>query len=197
MEKIKTLAEYQQLASRTCPDLGTPELNYLHMNMGIITEIAEAIDPIKKFIAYTKPLDLVNIGEEIADAMWYIANKARLFLTEEENKYVWGTNTHFDMITKDFNNTEDVKINNISDVVATLHGVIPDGSIQKVSKQPFDCIGISDVVLLFKVAEYFKLDFWQILTNNINKLQVRYPDKFTNEAAINRNLDAERVELEK
>ena len=35
------------------------------------------------------------------------------------------------------------------------------------------------------------------MTNNISKLQVRYPEKYTNEAALNRDLAAERVELEK
>lgn len=197
MKKIETLSEYQQLASRTCPDLGTPELNILHMNMGIITEVAEAIDPIKKHIAYGKVLDLVNVGEEIADTMWYIANKARLFLDEANNAEVWGTNVHFDDVCKDFDAALNMKIENLMDVVGVLHGVIPDGTIISVNVHPINFIGIPDVVLLFKVAEYFKLDFWQILTNNINKLQVRYPEKFTNEAALNRDLEAERVELEK
>lgn len=197
MEKITTLAEYQQLASRTCPDLGTPQLNLLHMNMGIITEIAEAIDPIKKHIAYAKPLDLVNVGEEIADAMWYITNKARLFLPKEVNAQLWGKQESFNSISEDFDTQEEMKIKGFPDVVALLHGVIPNDHIDLVENNMLAFVGIPDVVLLFKIAEYFKLDFWQILTNNINKLKVRYPEKFTNEAAINRDLDAERTELEK
>jgi hypothetical protein len=34
------------------------------------------------------------------------------------------------------------------------------------------------------------------LYNNIEKLKVRYPEKFTEEAALNRNLDKERKTLE-
>ena len=40
------------------------------------------------------------------------------------------------------------------------------------------------------------LDEYQGLTNVINKLRTRYPDKFTNELAANRNLEAERKHLE-
>lgn len=197
MEKIKTLAEYQQLASRTCPDLGTPDLNYFHMNAGIITEIGEAIDPIKKHIAYGKPLDLVNVGEEIADAMWYIANRSRLFLTEEQNQYTWGTQQQFDLLSEDFDTEKELAPTSIIKAAGLLSSVKPEIDITQVSKRPIDCIGLPDVVILFKVSIYFGLDFWQILTNNINKLKIRYPDKFTNEAALNRDLDAERVELEK
>jgi len=39
--------------------------------------------------------------------------------------------------------------------------------------------------------------FEKILTTNIEKLRARYPEKFTEEAAINRNLKLEREVLEK
>lgn len=39
-------------------------------------------------------------------------------------------------------------------------------------------------------------DWDTVLTNNIDKLRARYPEKFTSEDAINRNLDAERTILE-
>ncbi len=41
------------------------------------------------------------------------------------------------------------------------------------------------------------IDWGQSLESVINKLKVRYPNKFTSHDAINRNLDKERVELEK
>ena len=40
-------------------------------------------------------------------------------------------------------------------------------------------------------------DFPTEMTRVINKLKVRFPDKFTEEAANNRNLEAERKTLEK
>jgi NTP pyrophosphatase (non-canonical NTP hydrolase) len=41
------------------------------------------------------------------------------------------------------------------------------------------------------------LNLEEIMETNIKKLAARYPDKFTQKAAINRNLDAERAILEK
>jgi len=195
MKKIETLAEYQQLASRTCPDLGSTEANMFHMNSGIVTEIGEAIDPIKKFIAYKKPIDTVNVGEEIADCCWYVANKARIFLSDKQNELIWGEMKMFAECMKDFESVEKIKINTIYDAANALHSVMPVGDLDKTDVNT--CVGIPDIVLLHKVADYFELDFWQLLTNNIAKLQVRYPEKFTEEAALNRNLEAERKELEK
>jgi NTP pyrophosphatase (non-canonical NTP hydrolase) len=40
-------------------------------------------------------------------------------------------------------------------------------------------------------------DLGEILETNINKLRVRYPEKFTQENALVRDLNAERKELEK
>jgi NTP pyrophosphatase (non-canonical NTP hydrolase) len=200
MKKIETLAEYQQLASRTCPDLGSEKLNLFHMNSGIVTEIGEAIDPIKKHIAYGKELDLVNVGEEIADACWYIANKARLFLNEKTNKELWSEEI-FKNCIKDFESQGDLEIKDLFDVTEVLHTISSQiATLVKLNQvETFierDSVGIDSMTLLFKVAEFLKLDFWQLLTNNIQKLQIRYPEKFSNESALNRNLEEERKVLE-
>ena len=41
------------------------------------------------------------------------------------------------------------------------------------------------------------IDFYAMIERNINKLRVRYPEKFTEDNANNRNLQAERKVLEK
>lgn len=46
------------------------------------------------------------------------------------------------------------------------------------------------------LVDELNIDYNQGLTNVINKLRVRYPEKFSNELAANRNLEAERVALE-
>jgi NTP pyrophosphatase (non-canonical NTP hydrolase) len=77
--KISSLNEYQELASRTCTDLGRKKLNNLHMKMGLITELAEAIDVYKKKIAYKKDIDYVNLQEElIGDTLFYAVNYCRI-----------------------------------------------------------------------------------------------------------------------
>ena len=115
------IKEYQLKAQRTLPTLESPIMDDMHMILGMQTEIAEIADTYKKHIAYGEELDLVNIKEELGDAMWYIAN------------------------------------------LCNLHG----------------------------------WDLCDLLDTNIKKLEARYPEKFTTEKALNRDLIKERKILEK
>lgn len=116
---------YKTESARTFADskepLGRDTVDILHCAIGASTEAGELLDAFKKHIYYKKPLDVVNVGEEIGDIMFYLSNLARLL----------------------------------------------------------------------------ELDIEKILQNNIDKLRKRYPDKFTTENALNRDLHAERKELEK
>lgn len=46
-------------------------IRLLHGGMGLATEGGELIDQLKKHIFYGKPLDIVNILEELGDSDWY------------------------------------------------------------------------------------------------------------------------------
>jgi NTP pyrophosphatase (non-canonical NTP hydrolase) len=65
---------YQFKATRTLAEIDGNILDDLHMIIGMQTEVAEIADVYKKHIAYKKPIDYVNIKEELGDALWYIAN---------------------------------------------------------------------------------------------------------------------------
>lgn len=112
--------KFQTEAKRTCAQLGDLSDN-IHMTLGMVTETAELADCFKKRLAYNKPVDWVNVKEELGDLMWYIAN------------------------------------------FCTMHGI----------------------------------DIEEIMETNIAKLKARYPDKFTEEKAIHRDLNKEREILEK
>lgn len=192
MSKIQTILEYQGLAARTCPDLPIENGNERHMNLGVITEGGEILDIFKKNLAYGKAIDVVNLGEELADMSWYIVNKCRF---------------QEDPLDSDFNEIK-VEVKDILDTQmfteqglpkelrteALIHGIIGAymGPTNNIFTPP-----VIQLAILANIAEWFELDFFQLLTNNINKLKVRYPEKFTEEAALNRNLAAERAELEK
>lgn len=45
----------------------------LHAAMGVATEAGELVDAFKKHIFYGKPLDKVNVVEEVGDLFWYLA----------------------------------------------------------------------------------------------------------------------------
>jgi NTP pyrophosphatase (non-canonical NTP hydrolase) len=50
---------------------GTDRL--LHAALGLQTESAEFSDQLKKHVFYGKPLDKINLKEELGDLLWYIA----------------------------------------------------------------------------------------------------------------------------
>ena len=78
-----TANEYQRLALRTektpafCQGDGErtdhQQSRLLHGAIGICTEAGELQDMIKKSLIYGKPMDVINIVEEIGDLYWYCA----------------------------------------------------------------------------------------------------------------------------
>lgn len=74
-----TFQEYLDLSSKTlseqfhiAPD-DTYKQKLLHAVIGLSTESNELLDTLKKHVYYGKPLDVVNIKEEIGDIFWYVA----------------------------------------------------------------------------------------------------------------------------
>lgn len=120
--------KYIQLAQRTEPNYlpvikrlhNEKILRLLHAAIGKCTEAGEFADQIKKHIFYGKPLDEINLVEEIGDGLWY-------------------------------------------DAIA--------------------CNALS-------------VEITKIMSLNIAKLRARFPDKFTSDKAIHRDLEKERGILE-
>lgn len=68
------LKQYADDAFKTVSETGTITLDNHHMLFGMVTEVAECVDAFKKDLAYNKPVDWINVQEEIGDLMWYISN---------------------------------------------------------------------------------------------------------------------------
>ena len=99
-------------------------VDLFHASIGMTTEVGELSDVVKKHLFYNKPIDWVNLAEEIGDIMWYVALAARV--------------------------------------------------VEKNTGKPLS----------------------RILDENINKLKKRYPDSFSYDKAVSRDLVGERKELE-
>lgn len=67
--------EHQRLAYVTAPKSYQPlthkQFELIHAILGLVTELGELADPIKKHVIYGKPLDETNILEEAGDMDWY------------------------------------------------------------------------------------------------------------------------------
>lgn len=46
---------------------------FMHAAMGLVTEAAELMDAVKKFMFYGKKLDRTNLLEEAGDCAWYLS----------------------------------------------------------------------------------------------------------------------------
>jgi len=198
MTKISSLEEYRLLAARTLPDLGGRNNNLLHMEAGIAGEfLGETVDILKKTFAYKKPLDKVHLGEELADTVWYCAGAETINkLPEMEMCF---DKMSLEAIERVKNQTithvkKSVELRKSTIETECLGFILANkGAVNSTNRGAILAI----VGICMGICEVLEIDFWQTLTNNISKLQVRYPEKFTNEAALNRDLVAERAELEK
>ena len=198
MTKISSLEEYRVLAARTLPDLGSIGNNLLHMEAGIAGEfLGETVDILKKTFAYKKPLDKVHLGEELADTVWYCVGAETINKLPE--MHICFDKEFLETIETIKNQT----ITYIKESVELRKSTIETECLGLIlaNKRAVNSTNRGGVLVIIGICmgicEVLEIDFWQALTNNISKLQVRYPEKFTEEAALNRDLAAERVELEK
>lgn len=68
---IRTESPAFPLNEQKYPEAETNRL--LHAAIGMVTEASEFIDAMKKHLFYRKPLDEVNLKEELGDVLWYVA----------------------------------------------------------------------------------------------------------------------------
>jgi hypothetical protein len=161
--------DYVLLANRTAKPLPYEQQRW-HARLGLITEVGELADAYKRHQIYGKPLDLVNVREEIGDLCWYIALE---FMTCELPKYNLDNNKNFAP------ESAQRILENLS------------RAITYTDKLPYDLI----IRNLQALCVLEGIDFKQCLGLNIAKLAERYGDKYSDEAALIRNLQAERVTL--
>jgi NTP pyrophosphatase (non-canonical NTP hydrolase) len=62
--------DYSQIQERTGGEFNARLIHYV---LGVGTEAGELQDAAKKALAYNKPLDKVNMVEEVGDVLWYLA----------------------------------------------------------------------------------------------------------------------------
>jgi len=70
-EVLKTESTDMEALKKRIQDEKTIRL--LHAALGLSTEAGEVLDVLKKHIYYGKPIDEVNLIEEVGDACWYLA----------------------------------------------------------------------------------------------------------------------------
>ena len=180
---------YKEAVKRTIKDLGSKALNDFHMVVGMHSEFNELYDAI-----WGKDANLVNLQEEIIDGCWYSTNYANLqnieineiFSFQDELYYdldeTWAGENYYEQLEYAYSKlTNLVKREHIYGKVISLEDKTE--AIIEIFKR------INDVCI------HFNLNVEEGMEKNINKLKVRYPEKFSNWDALNRNLEEEYKQL--
>jgi NTP pyrophosphatase (non-canonical NTP hydrolase) len=179
--------------------INIPEvLNLVHTRMGMVSEISELMKGITN-------KDKVNVGEELGDQLWYIANDLTIcnrmgFLDpgpyNEFSKYTFGKGIQATDggVGNTLNEWFNAIVYNSCELVDYSKKYLAYG-------KPMDQIEyIRSVGYLLgainNLAFSLKIDLDEYMEKIIQKLRKRYPNKFDADQAINRDTTAERVILD-
>lgn len=192
--------EYVSLAIRTeswhsyldKSNLLIPELNdrLVHSVIWMQTEVWEIFEALFINISDLDNVDKVNLLEEIWDIMWYLA--------------IWADNVWLDSL-EFWNYSNEYKFSSIDEYAYKLNEIciylLDSTKKSLLYRKEFDLDLfkqrlISVFSIVWNYVEFLWWDLEQICITNIEKLKHRYPEKFTTEKAVNRDLDTERKILE-
>jgi len=174
--------EYVIEAPKTIKPLGSEQMDCVHMIIGMFSELNELADALTN-------QDSVNIAEELGDFSWYFANytvirKITPVRTTFEGGYTYNSLVYeasqlsdilkkFLVYGKEINREQEIeKANVLFDIICNFY---ENPNVQR------------------------KVDIEAAWERNINKLhKIRYKNAtYSDEQAINRNVEEERKELEK
>ena len=198
--------DYTPLARRTMKELETREQHLVHMALGLTGEFGEFIDAIKKNAIYGKDLDTTNLTEEMGDSFWYFAGllpelgvspavmqrsldlglahgiKLQAQATE------MGQNSPFDFARA---------LLAFNGQVATISASLANAPSEYLPSSSNAVSVVETLGTIFgMLCGIYQIDPAQSMYLNIAKLAKRYGDKYSDLAALSRNLDAERAVLE-
>lgn len=179
-------SEYLDNSERTLStqfNLDKNDDKILHSIIGMLTEIDELLEN------YSNIDDQTNKMEEISDFMWYLSIIDREF----------GVNFSINDFVENESIVDDFKI-----VLSILRNCLKLLDLYK--KKIFYNKEVDSEYFIQKSKDIYRdvilycninnIDLEKSLSINIDKLKQRYPDKFSSERAINRDLQTERNILE-
>ena len=198
--------EYIKLASVTCKPLPLPD-HIVHMSMGLLGEIGELIDIQKKVCIYGKDLSdpavlhahRAHLTEEVGDTLWYFANLwSALEIPGEAYDLVLD-----DIAMAAMPEATPLEVGlGLVGISTTVANCVCELMPMSMAEDFPEFISAAPAVLapigiaLAAAARVLNVDVYDAMDKNIAKLKVRYGDKFSEHAALNRDLGAERVVLE-
>ena len=182
--------EYATLALRTVKWLPTVAEDLQHAQVGMVTELGELFDAWKKVAIYGKVVDNVNAIEEIGDVFLYVNLLWEVMAeTPEDLQLLWDESIKPE--TMEIVSTAEI------DILTDLH--IMTSNILSMSLADTHLIMEELAPFFFAINRLIAatgFDVSDALDKNIRKLAKRYGDKYSDQAALIRDLEVERQTLE-
>ncbi len=179
----------------------------MHAMLGMDTEQAELDQMITGHLVFSEPFDTVNVLEEAGDQLWYIALAVDAL---QWNMDVVMNDGDFAGALTAFDETPKYTVATIvvSKAARSRSGInVAQGDFADIYKKHFiygksvDKEAVrkalqSQLIFLNCLLVSCGYSLVDAMKRNIEKLNKRYPGKFTQEKALNRDLEAERAVLE-
>lgn len=182
------LKDYINGALRTESEIKQAHVTNKDQFINILTAYAvsaQLLDMYKKNIFYNKPIDKTKLQNAINDL-----NAVATSLCSEQPE-------------EQYNSILNINPRILHGIVgvATESGELIENVIKQLNNKSIDNINIAEEIgdvcwYQAILVDALGADWDQILERNLAKLKKRYPEKFTTDNAINRNVDEERKILE-
>lgn len=174
------LQEYKPLALRTLAELGNQLHNSIHMTLGVGSEF------LKELLSALEKDDEVNIQEELGDMSWFAVCYS----------HIWGFEIDKTLLGKiiEGNDSEDILIlafkaighlQELDKNQLAYKRTVPGNDIERIKSLH---LILAFIEVLCKKHEY---NSGGVRKKNIAKLLKRFPEKFSEAMANNRDLEAE------
>jgi NTP pyrophosphatase (non-canonical NTP hydrolase) len=172
----------------------------LHSIIGLQTESGEFTEAIYKNRYLEESLDLVNLKEEIGDMLWYIAIIVDELKSHKDlDELIKASKTKRDIFDS-IVNIDLIYLQMRLQIVTAEYSDIVKKNIFYKRETPLETYKekTEELMALISITlEHLNSSFEEECERVINKLKKRYPEKFTEDKAENRDLETERKELEK
>ena len=183
--------DYVKLATRTestAKDLNDLNLRLLHAALGMATEIIELEEDFFKVKYKNFALDHINVKIECGDVFWYIAiaadvlnlNITEIFKNPQYRLEISTTPPYHSEMVK-------IEVGNFLDIIKRHIFYRKLYNIDKIKE-----ILTNITIEMCKLVYSLNFDLDDVLEKNISKLRSRYPDKYSDILAIERDSETER-----
>jgi NTP pyrophosphatase (non-canonical NTP hydrolase) len=212
---MNTLLEYQRLAARTSgangktfsPSAFAPVppvdddvvIRVETCSLGLIGELGELADHIKKHVGHRHELDREVCLKELGDIYWYVAEAHSMFgvnmpaddlddLQDAVSGFIKAHDADLESRTTNMQQTCSLLREGsylVAEVGLFIEAVLANSGFDREINDYWTVLSdLSDVVHRLTVRLGFEIR--KVLEANIEKLKKRYPDGFSSEASVNR-----------